>query len=238
MNLMRSIHNTRQQIQCIWMEFICSAQEARISAARSLPAIRFTKKQVLMYLMIAVVGGMFLGVGGFAFAAHQEENDSFCASCHTQPESTYYERSLNAAVDLATAHKQKEVRCIDCHSGEGIQGRVTAEIMGAQNAFKWYSGTAVQPAPLLYTVDNSHCIKCHAEVLTENHDPSIKSKLFGPKGHYHTYLTQWKDTDQQSGNCVSCHYGHELGSTAKTTWVASNSIGKQCDSCHKALGRE
>ena len=34
--------------------------------------------------------GIFLAAGGFTFAASQETHDSFCASCHTQPESTFF----------------------------------------------------------------------------------------------------------------------------------------------------
>ncbi len=39
--------------------------------------------------------GIILAGSGFAFAASQESHDAFCASCHTQPESTYYQRSVS-----------------------------------------------------------------------------------------------------------------------------------------------
>ena len=55
---------------------------------------RFTRKKLLLIAGLAVVTAVVMGAGGFAFAATQEQNDSFCASCHTQPESTYYERSI------------------------------------------------------------------------------------------------------------------------------------------------
>ncbi len=239
MNLLRTIQNTRQQTHQLWLNVLCNAQEARINLTRVLNPFPLTKRRVFIILIGAMFGGVMLAGGGLAVAAHQEEDDRFCASCHTQPESTYFERSIAAAtVDLATAHKHKNIRCIDCHSGEGLQGRVTAELMGASNALKWYTGTATQPAPLLYPVEDSHCVKCHVEVLTESHDTSIKTRLFGPKGHYHSYLTQWKETDSQAANCVSCHFGHALGGTTKTTWIVTNEINKQCDACHKALNRE
>ena len=56
-----------------------------------------------------VLGGIF-ATGGFAFAATQEQHDSFCASCHTQPESTFYQRSTAAQpADLASAHTSKVI---------------------------------------------------------------------------------------------------------------------------------
>ena len=109
--------------------------------------------------------GVLLAAGGFAFAATQEQHDPFCASCHTQPESTFYQRSLAAQpVDLAAAHKLKNVTCINCHSGVGVTGRMSAELMGARNAALWYSGRATQPAPLTLPIGDANCLKCHQDV--------------------------------------------------------------------------
>lgn len=239
MNLYRSIQNISQQTHQIWAAIVCSIQDALPFGGKSFISFQLTKRRVLIFLITALFGGVVMSVGGYTFMAHQEEDDSFCASCHTQPETTYFERSITGAkIDLATAHKQKTVRCIDCHSGEGLPGRVQAQMMGAQNAMKWYSGTAVQPAPLLYPIEDANCVKCHAEVLTEVHDPSLKSKLFGPKGHYHSYLTRWKEADTQAANCTTCHSGHDLGNKAKNTWLNSVTIEVQCDACHKVLGRD
>ncbi len=88
-------------------------------------------------LIVLFVVGIALAGGGFAFAASQETHDAFCTSCHTQPESTFYQRSIGAkAVDLASFHQPQKGRCIDCHSGQGVTGRMSAELMGARNAFK------------------------------------------------------------------------------------------------------
>jgi nitrate/TMAO reductase-like tetraheme cytochrome c subunit len=62
-------------------------------------------------------------------------HDQFCASCHTQPESIFFQRSTGAlAVDLASFHTTQKTRCIDCHSGPGLFGRMQAELLGARNA--------------------------------------------------------------------------------------------------------
>ena len=75
--------------------------------------------------------GVFLATGGFIFAASQEAHDPFCASCHTQPKLTFFQRSTDAqAVDLAAYHTAQKTRCIDCHSGQGVWGRMAGRIAG------------------------------------------------------------------------------------------------------------
>ena len=197
---------------------------------------RLNRGHILPLAALAAVAFVLFSVGGFAFAASQEQNDSFCASCHTQPESTFYQRSTAAEpVDLASAHRLKNTGCIDCHSGIGLTGRVSAEMMGAQNALRWYTGTAQQPAPLVFPIGDDNCMKCHAEVLTEKHDSNSRTVNFGPKGHYHTYLSQWKKADTKAADCTSCHYGHDTGSTVDKSWVVSASVQKECDACHALL---
>src|SRR5512135_1005353 len=117
-----------------------------------MPKSRYAKKQKrrklkltpTMKIALAAIGVVILlTASGFTFAASKETHDSFCASCHTQPESTFYQRSLDPQpVDLASAHTPKKTRCIDCHSGAGVIGRTQAELLGAHNAFAFYTGTA------------------------------------------------------------------------------------------------
>lgn len=61
-----------------------------------------------------------------AYAAPLENDDAFCASCHTEPESRYFAQSQASPVDLASAHGAKGVEYIACHSGRGSIGRLTA----------------------------------------------------------------------------------------------------------------
>jgi hypothetical protein len=198
---------------------------------------KVSRKNILPLAVVAEFALVLLSAGGFVFAATQEQNDSFCASCHTQPESTYYQRSIAAAaVDLASAHRAENTRCIDCHSGMGILGRVSAEMMGAQNALKWYTGTAHQPAPLVYPIGDENCMKCHADVLTEQHDSDSRTVNFGPKGHYHSYLAQWKEADTNAAACTSCHFGHETEGNSDNSWVIPASVQNVCEACHALLG--
>ena len=131
--------------------------------------------------------------------AGQESHDTFCTSCHTMPESTFYDRSTAAQpVDLASFHTTKNTACIDCHSGQGIFGRIQAELMGARNAFKWYTGTAVQPAVLTFPIGDGNCLKCHQQVTQQNFSPqeqiTVPGGSNGGRGeqgranHWHAYL--------------------------------------------------
>ena len=95
------------------------------------------KKFPWVLVLIAAAAAILLPAAGFGFAASQEAHDSFCGSCHTEPESTYLARSVAAQPsDLASYHTTESTRCIDCHSGIGITGRMQAEILGASNAIK------------------------------------------------------------------------------------------------------
>lgn len=180
---------------------------------------------------LAVLGAI-LGLSGFTFAATREAHDSFCASCHTQPESTFFERSTAAqAVDNASFHTTKQVRCIDCHSGRGITGRMGAELMGARNAFAWYTGTAVQPAKMTYAIGDQNCLKCHdAVTISDSRD-----------NHFHYFLTRWQAADPSAAGCVTCHTGHAPpGGTQDPNlgYMDEVTVENACQACHTALGAE
>jgi hypothetical protein len=89
-------------------------------ATKDAPEKKQAKKhRALRWLIVtgAVVAvGIILASGGLVTAIQLENRNAFCASCHTEPESEYYQRSLAAPVDLASAHNAKNVACIQCHS--------------------------------------------------------------------------------------------------------------------------
>ncbi len=187
------------------------------------------KFPILLVILIVGVVGVLLAGSGFAFAATQEQNDSFCGSCHTQPESTFLQRSAAAqSVDLASFHTAKKTNCIDCHSGAGVGGRLAAELQGAQNAFHWYTGSAVQPAKLTVPVGDDSCLKCHENVTTQR----------ARNNHFHGLMTRWQAADPNAGNCVSCHSGHSTTTgTAQTNFTNQQVDQPVCDSCHRAIRR-
>jgi nitrate/TMAO reductase-like tetraheme cytochrome c subunit len=187
---------------------------------------RLKTSPILIALLAAFGLAVILPASGFAFAATQETHDSFCSSCHTQPESTFFQRSVDTQpVDLASAHKADNTRCIDCHSGKGVTGRIRAELLGAHNALAFYTRTAVQPAKLTRPIGDDSCLKCHQNVTTQR----------GRNNHFHGFLARWQAADPNAGTCVSCHGGHTTDGSAQPRFMNDANTRLVCDSCHRVL---
>ena len=190
--------------------------------------------------------GIFLAAGGFTYAASQETHDPFCASCHTQPESTFFQRSTDAqAVDLASYHTAQETRCIDCHSGQGIGGRMQAELLGARNAAAWYTNTAIQPARLTFPIQDANCLKCHQDVTQRGYKPKQVVTVIGQgreggeeagPNHWHELMARWQAVSSNAGTCTSCHSGHLTDGTAQTGFENVQTTRTECEACHRGLG--
>jgi hypothetical protein len=204
-----------------------SPKSAKPKSTQPIPAKRKRRiPTVVIVLAVALAVGVVLTAGGFTFAATQEQRDPFCASCHTQPESTFFSRESATGSDLASAHHVKGVKCIDCHSGAGIQGRVAAELMGAHNALAWYTGTAIQPAQVTKPIADENCLKCHADVSAER----------TMQNHFHYFLPRWQAQDPNAAKCVTCHEGHTTDGTADIAWLNEQRTGAVCQNCHNHLG--
>ena len=174
--------------------------------------------------VVLVVAG-----GGFATAATLEEQNSFCASCHTEPESAYYQRTQAPATDLASKHNAAwATRCIDCHAGPGITGRIGAMTLGARDVAAFVSHTDQQPAPLTIPIGDANCLKCHADV------PATRSF----NRHFHAFLARWQALDPNAARCVSCHTAHATDGDATLAYLQQERTQQICDSCHQAnIGR-
>ena len=172
---------------------------------------------------------VFLAIVSFGFAANMEEQNSFCASCHTQPESTYYARDQAGGdpVDLAVFHNTKATKCIDCHSGDGVTGRASAMMMGARNALAWFTKTAKQPAPLTFPIGDGNCLKCHSAVLNRADF----------NNHFHEFLPRWQAADPSAASCVDCHASHATNGDPALGFLNQAQTEQVCQRCHNALGR-
>ncbi len=203
----------------------------------------------LTILIGIAVLGVIAAAGGFIYAANQEQHDSFCISCHTQPESTFYQRAHEIRpVDLASYHFDTQVNCIDCHSGSGLTGRLSAELLGARNAFRWYTGIAAQPAILRHPITDQTCLKCHPDVTQLGFSPRKQFRIpgvattverdgDGHSGHWHQLLVKWQAADPYAGHCTSCHNGHGADAAWQAGFMNSQNVQAVCDACHKVLRR-
>jgi len=201
--------------------------------ARSRPAYRRSKPAPVAVFRwpawAALAGVLLLGVGGFATAATLEEQNGFCAACHTQPESTFFERTQTQPIDLAAKHSQAwSTRCIDCHSGPGFTGRVGAMTLGARDLAVFVIRTDQQPAPLTVPIGDANCLKCHADV------PATRDF----NRHFHAFLARWQSMDSNAATCVSCHSAHATDGDPALAFLQQDRAQQVCESCHQAnVGR-
>jgi hypothetical protein len=175
------------------------------------------------------VGGLVVVVlAGFVGMMRLEETNTFCGWCHTQPESTYLARmTATTKVDLASDHFAKKLptRCIDCHSGEGLTGRAQALMMGARNAFRYVTGTAIQPAKMVYPIGDANCLKCHADVMTSDDF----------NNHFHYFLPRWQLQSSKAASCVECHVSHNEKGDPAIGYLDQQSTQQVCQRCHNTI---
>lgn len=165
-------------------------------------------------------------VSGTAYALDKENHDAFCASCHTEPEVTYFQESLaQDPSTLAAFHAQEAVRCIDCHSAGGPLGRVTGLEQGAHDLFNYKTGHYHNPAITTSRLADSSCTKCHGDVNT--------SRTFN--NHFHLFLSRWQQMDPNAVGCVDCHTSHGA-QDPNQGYLSEATVTPVCRACHRTLG--
>lgn len=169
-------------------------------------------------------------MSGVGIALALENNDAFCASCHTQPETTYVQRATQVRVsDLASYHTQKATRCIDCHSGAGMWGRAQGLQQGAHDLGNYLRGDFHSPAIITNPLSDESCVKCHAKIYER---PAGAGKA--GTNHYHFYLPQWRQADANAPRCLTCHAPHSTA-LESLKFMNQGKVGQLCESCHDAL---
>jgi predicted CXXCH cytochrome family protein len=177
----------------------------------------------------ALAAVLLVAGGGFGTAAALEEHDGFCAACHSQPETAFFQRTQVGAVDLASQHHTSwATRCIDCHSGPGLTGRISAMTLGARDLAAFVSHTDQQPAPLTVPIGDANCLKCHADV------PATRDF----NRHFHAFLARWQSLDPKAAGCMDCHAAHTTDGDPGLAFLQQERTQQICDSCHRAnVGR-
>lgn len=201
------------------------SQRARILLERWGSLTGWKRVAATVALVLAVVG-VIAASGGTAYAIQLENQDSFCASCHTQPETKYYQQTqAHDTSSLAAFHAQKGVACIDCHSGGGLFGRVDGLSQGARDLVAYYGGNYQNPAVTTNPLGDGSCNKCHADAMTR--------ETFN--NHFHVFLARWQSVDPNAAHCVDCHKSHPAGAPAQQ-YLDDPTVRAVCGQCHSALG--
>lgn len=191
---------------------------------RPAPRRRSKKRWLIAVIPLALI---VLGAVTGVTAMTLENHDSFCASCHSEPETTYFSREAAAPIDLASFHSSKQVNCIDCHSGPGlVPGRASALMLGATDLLAWISGHATQPAVSTRPMDDANCLKCHADLT--------RQQTFN--NHFHVFLSRWQAVDKNAAKCISCHGAHTTDGEAQLGFLNRVTTTTVCQACHSAIG--
>ena len=187
-------------------------------------------RKLLFALTLVLVIAVVVAIGGLGVALALENQDAFCTSCHTEPEVTFYQQSIQErASTLAAFHRQKQTACIDCHSGAGIFGRRQGLQQGAHDLASFLSGNYNQPAITTNPLGDDSCIKCHLDAFAER-----RTESRAMNGHYHSFLPRWQSVDQNAARCTSCHSAHTKG-LESLAFMAQGKVARVCDDCHTAL---
>lgn len=196
----------------------------RAKRNRRRPSRRIPKSFILAGLIVLAVA--LIGAGGAtAYSINLENHDSFCASCHTQPETSYYQASLSSTPEtMAVFHSGKAVRCIDCHSGGGPLGRLSGISRGAHDLIAYMSGHYNSPAVTTQPLGDGSCLKCHENV--------VNNQTFN--NHFHVFLSRWQAQDPQAAHCVDCHTAHS-GAPSSQAFMQDATVEPVCQACHSAI---
>lgn len=196
---------------------------------RSQPSLASRLRQPRYYIPgLVLVVAAALSLSGMVYSAHLEGSDAFCASCHTQPESDYFQRTQQGqTVDLASFHQTKATNCIDCHSGQGVTGRLGAFFVGGKDLVAFVTHTDHQPAPLTVPVGDGNCLKCHSDV----------TQTTSFNRHFHAFLPQWQAVDPNAATCVDCHTSHTTDGSASLLFLVDAPTGRVCQDCHQSVAR-
>ena len=179
------------------------------------------------WFVIAAILVVAFSSASLALSIHMENNDQFCASCHTSPETTYVDRSSQAPIDLASAHAAEGVGCIQCHSGAGATGRLDALQLGATDVIAFVGKKYPQPTHATHPIPDENCLKCHSDIGT--------AQTF--ENHFHVLLPRWQQVrPDASATCVDCHSAHTTDGRSDIAWVSVNPAQAQCNACHQIMG--
>jgi nitrate/TMAO reductase-like tetraheme cytochrome c subunit len=194
------------------------------------PSIWSNRRNIMIAVSVIAAFVLF-GFAIPAVAMQLENHDSFCASCHTEGELTFFNRSLLVAdksTDLASFHAAKHAaRCIDCHTGPGLIGRFGGLMAGSTDLISYFSGHYPQPAALEAPYPDANCLKCHADLATKQDF----------KNHFHVFLSQWQTLDpKNAGSCVDCHASHDTTNDTNLMFLNKVKTEETCQKCHAAAG--
>jgi predicted CXXCH cytochrome family protein len=192
-------------------------------------------------LALAVLVGALAAPGGFAVTDRLEQDNDFCNACHLAPGQPLHldirrdfdaapPRSLAAAHAVAGADHREDgaFRCIDCHGGASLPGRLRVKALAAKDAF-WYAvGRFEEPTQMRWPLWDEDCTRCHPRF-----DEGEAAAWQTPRFH------QLPVHNAELGvDCVECHRSHESDGDPEAFFVHAARMRAQCARCHAEFEEE
>ena len=177
----------------------------------------------------------------WVFTDRLEQDNDFCNACHLEPDDPVHldvRRDFDApvAASLAGAHGAARVegredgafRCIDCHGGESLAGRLRVKVLAAKDGF-WYAvGRFEEPTGMRWPLWDEDCAKCHPRFAEEEFHAWRTPRFHQLAVHNAEPLV----------SCVECHLTHESGGNPDANFLHATSVRLQCARCHSEFEEE
>jgi nitrate/TMAO reductase-like tetraheme cytochrome c subunit len=185
-------------------------------------------------LAAAVLGAVSAAAGWWA-TDRLEQDDDFCNACHVS-RGVPLHRDIRRDFDrrppasLAAAHAAAPragrtsggLRCIDCHGGTGLPGRMRVKALAARDAFFYTIGRFEEPRAMRWPLADADCRKCHAR-FDEGEPESGRPPRFHALPVHNARL---------GVACVECHRAHTSQVDAGFHFVDVSAVRAQCARCH------
>ena len=187
----------------------------------------------------ALAAASLAGIGWVVSDRLAQDND-FCNACHL-PSGAPLHRELRRDFDapvpasLAAAHARVQApphpdgfRCIDCHGGVGLSGRLRVKLVSARDATVWAFGSFEEPSGMRVPLGDADCARCHAS-FRPFQPGSGRSRGFHQIAFHNADL---------GVACVECHAVHRPGGDPASHFVRAEPVRAQCARCHAEFEEE
>jgi hypothetical protein len=112
-------------------------------------------------------------------------------------------------------------RCIDCHGGKSLAGRVRVKTLAAKDALVYLSGRFEEPELMRWPLWDEDCSACHPSFDEAGADEGLPA--------FHALAVHNVDLGVA---CVECHSAHEAGGDPDAFFLRRTAVRAQCARCH------
>lgn len=169
----------------------------------------------------------------------QADND-FCNSCHL-PDGTPLHTEIRDDFDgrppasLAARHADlmltsrpdsPSIRCIDCHGGVGLVGRVRVKLLSVKDSLQYLTGRFEEPEGMSWPLWDTDCRQCHQSFREKGE--GFDGEAFHDKQLHNIGL---------GVDCVECHTAHDAEGDPELWFLRAASVQLRCAQCHVEYAR-